>query len=190
VDLVARAKNILMSPKTEWPIIAVEPTDVASLYRGYIVPLAAIPSICGFIGYSIVGNRLFHMPIGAGLLLAILAYVLTLGGVFVVGVIISRLAPRFNGQEDLVQGLKVAAYTATASWIGGVFRLLPALGILGMLAGLYGLYLLYTGLPVLMKSSGSTALAYTVTIIIVAMLVSILISVVVGALASGAIIAL
>ena len=43
--LVDRVKNILLSPRTEWPVIDAEPATVASLYTGYIMPLAAIPAL-------------------------------------------------------------------------------------------------------------------------------------------------
>ena len=43
--LIARVKGILLTPKTEWPVIAGESTTVADLYKGYIVWLAAIPPI-------------------------------------------------------------------------------------------------------------------------------------------------
>ena len=35
--LIARVKAILLTPKTEWPVIAGEPTTVADLYKDYIV---------------------------------------------------------------------------------------------------------------------------------------------------------
>ena len=54
------------------------------------------------------------------------------------------------------------------SWVGGIFLLLPALGIISLVAGLYSLFLLYLGLPVLMKSPSDRAMGYTVVTIIVA----------------------
>ena len=35
--LIARVKGILLTPKTEWPVIAGEPATVADLYKGYII---------------------------------------------------------------------------------------------------------------------------------------------------------
>ena len=42
MNLVDRIKNILLSPRTEWPTIAGETATVQSLYVGYILILAAI----------------------------------------------------------------------------------------------------------------------------------------------------
>ena len=46
--IVDRARNILTTPKTEWPAIGAEGTTAASipdLYRNYIVVVAAIPAV-------------------------------------------------------------------------------------------------------------------------------------------------
>ena len=48
--LVDRVKNILLTPKTEWEVIDAEPTTVADLYKGYIIPLAAIGPVAQAIG--------------------------------------------------------------------------------------------------------------------------------------------
>jgi hypothetical protein len=75
--LVARVKAILMSPRTEWPLIAAEPTTVADLYKNYIAILAAIPVIAGFIKGSLIGYGAFGIhyrtPIGAGIASAIIS---------------------------------------------------------------------------------------------------------------------
>jgi hypothetical protein len=40
--LLDRVKNILLTPKTEWPVIAGETATVSSIYTGYVMILAAI----------------------------------------------------------------------------------------------------------------------------------------------------
>ena len=70
-------------------------------------------------------------------------------------------------------------YSLTASWIAGIFALLPGLRILTLL-GLYSLYLLYLGLPVLMKTPREKALGYTVVVIIAAIVLSLIISAIAG----------
>ena len=42
MNLVERVKNILLTPRPEWEVIDGEPATPASLYTGYIIPLAAI----------------------------------------------------------------------------------------------------------------------------------------------------
>jgi hypothetical protein len=168
--LVDRVKNILLTPRTEWEVIDAEPTTVADLYKGYIMPLAAIGPVAQAIGSSVFVHTVpflgsYRTPIGSAITGAIVSYVLTLAGVYVLALIIDALAPTFDGTKNQLQALKLAAYSSTASWVAGIFTLIPGLSFLYIL-GLYNLYLLYLGLPVLMKSPKEKALGYTVVIII------------------------
>jgi hypothetical protein len=115
--------------------------------------------------------------VGFALRMAVIQYVTSLIGIYVLALIIDGLAPSFGGQKDQVRALKVAAYSATASWVVAIVGLIPALGILRVL-GLYSLYLLYTGLPVLMKAPADRAQGYTIVVIIAAIVVFLLIGVV------------
>ncbi|MGH7580945.1 MAG: Yip1 family protein [Gemmatimonadales bacterium] len=185
-----RVKKILLTPKEEWQVIDGEQTTPAALYKEYIIPLAAIGPVAGAIGAMAFGYRGFGLsyrpPIGTVLTSAVVTFLLTLGGVFVLALIIDALAPNFGGTKDQTQALKVAAYSSTASWVVGIFGLVPALGWLGIL-GLYSLYLLYLGLPVLMKSPPEKAGGYTAVVILAAILLFLVIGLVAGTFMSGTI---
>lgn len=172
MNLIERAKRILLQPKEAWPAIASETTDAATLFTGYAMVLAAIPAVCGFVGMSLIGMGGFgitiRVPFVAGLVNMVVSYGLSLAGIFVLGLIIDALAPTFGGQKNAIQALKVAVYASTAALLGGVFSLLPSLAMLGLLAALYSIYLLYTGLPVLMKSAPEKSAAYTAVVIVAA----------------------
>lgn len=182
MNLVERVKRILLSPRTEWEVIDAEQTTTAKLYTQYIVPLAAIPPIAQLIGYSVFGISVpfvgtYRVPIGSAITTAIVTYVLTLGATYVLALIVDALAPTFNGQRSQVQALKVVAYSSTASWVAGIFALVPGLRLLGIL-GLYSLYLLYLGLPVLMKTPREKALAYAAVVIIAGVVLFVIIGVI------------
>ncbi len=183
MSLVDRVKGILLAPRKEWTAIDAEPATTASIFSSYVVPLAAIPAIAGFIGLSLVGGSVmgvsFRVPIATGITGAVVRYVLSLVAVYVLALIIDALAPTFGGTRSSTQALKVAAYSSTAGWVAGIFMLVPALGVLGLL-GLYSLYLLYLGLPVLMKSPQEKSAGYTVVVVVCA----IVLFVVVGAIAN------
>jgi hypothetical protein len=192
MNLVDRVKNIILTPKTEWPVIASESTSVKDLYLGYAVPLAAIGPVAAFIGLCLFGFAFlfaagFGMPIVWALSQAIVHYVLALIGVFIVALIIEALAPTFGGTKNRLQALKVAIYASTPGWVAGVLFLLPALGILAILASLYGIYVMYLGLPVLMKSPQEKAVPYTAVVIICAIVVFAIITVVVSLMGGFAI---
>jgi hypothetical protein len=170
MSIVQRAKNILLNPKGTWPVIEAEPATVQSVYVPYVLVLAAIPAIAAFIGFSLIGigglGMSVRVPVGAGITGMIVSYVLSLAMVYVLALIVNALAPTFGGQKNLVNALKVVAYGATASMLGGIFNLVPSLSILGLLAALYSVYLIYTGLPVLMKSPPDKAVVYTAVVIV------------------------
>ncbi len=188
MNLVERVKRILLSPKTEWEVIDAEQTTPAELYTRYIMPLAAIGPIAQIIGFSVFGMSVpfvgtYRVPIGSAITQGVVAYVLALAAPYVLALVIDTLAPTFNGQRSQIQALKVAAYSLTASWLSGIFLLVPMLSILSIV-GLYSLYLLYLGLPVLMKTPRDKSVAYTVVVIIAGFVLMLVISAV-GAMFSS-----
>ena len=189
--LVDRVKNILLKPAETWGVIDQEPATVNSLYTGYAAILAAIPPVAGFIGGQVFGVGVFgityHPPFIGSLVGAILQYVLSLVGIYIVALIIDALAPSFDGQKNRVQAMKVAAYSYTAAWVAGIFGLVPALSLLSILGGLYSLYLLYLGLPQVMHAPQAKAMGYTAVTVIVAIVIMFVTSLIVGALGIGAI---
>ena len=187
MNLVQRAKNIVLTPKSEWEAIAAETTTPADLYKGYVAPLAAIGPIASFVGLTLVGVAIpmmgsYRMPLLSGLANAVVSYVLALVGVFIISLIIDALAPTFGGEKNPMQALKVAAYAYTPAWVASVLLIIPVLSVLVMLASLYGLYLLYLGLPVLMKSPREKAVGYTAVVVICAIVLGVVFGAVAGAL--------
>ena len=183
--LLQRAKAILLQPREEWPVIEGEATSIASLYKSYIIPLAAIGPVAGFIHAVVFGNSFFgitHRPsFMSALSSAVVSYIFTLIGVFLIALVIDFLAPRFGGTANRNNAFKLAAYSATAAWIAGAFQLIPGLGMLTIL-GLYGLYLLYVGIPVLMKAPEDKAVIYTVAIVVIGAIAGMIFSVVLAPL--------
>ena len=175
MNLSERVKGILLKPREEWQTISGETTTIPELYKTYIVILAAIGPVASIIGMSIVGISLpfvgsFRIPITTSIASAVVHYILTLVGVYILALIIDALAPTFSGEKSINQAFKVATYSYTPGWVVGVIAIIPALSILGIL-GLYGLYLLYLGLPILMKSPKEKSLGYTIAVIIAAIVI-------------------
>jgi hypothetical protein len=184
-NIVTRVKNIMMRPKLEWPVIAAEPSTIAGIYRSYVVILAAIPPLATAIGQLVFGWRflgIVYRPSPARVITeAIIQYLLSLAAVYVLALIIEALAPTFGGIKDRVAAFKIAAYAATASWLAGIFGIIPNLSFLAIL-GLYSLYLYYTGLPVLMKVTEDKAIGYVLAVIVAAIVIFIVVGIVTGAL--------
>ncbi len=180
MNLAARVKNLFVNPRGEWQVIEGEKHTVQDLYTGYVMILAAIPALCGFVGLSLVGvgafGATYRMPLAQGVAYMAMNYLFSLGWVYAFAMIIEALAKGFGAQKDFHQALKVAAFSPTAMWIAGVFSIVPSLSIIGTLVGLYSLYLLFLGLPTVMKAPEDKALPYTVVVIIVAIVLEVLVA--------------
>ena len=170
MNIVERVKSILLRPKETWPVIAQETSSTGEIYSQYLIFLAAIPAVAGFIGMSLIGvgsfGISFKVPVLSGLTNMVVGFVLSLVMVYVLSLIANALAPTFGGEKNPLNALKLVAYGATAGMVGGIFTLLPSLSVLALLASLYSIYLIYTGVPVLMKASQEKALGYTAVLII------------------------
>lgn len=163
--LGARAARILLRPSRAWDEVAPEPTGVGELYRRYVIPLAAIPAVCGALGALVFGFNVASVgvrPSFSGTIFeAAAGFGLTLIAVYLVALVIDLLAPAFGGVGDRRQAFKLAAYSGTAAWAAGVFHLYPSLAIpAGALGGLYSLYTLHLGLPKLMQAPEPRRLTY------------------------------
>ncbi len=187
--ILARVKAILLSPRTEWPVIEAEQKKPADIWMGYVLPLVALSAICGALGMMFIGISVpvvgrIRSGAVAGIGGAVLNIVMTFVAVFVVAWIVNWLAPKFGGQQDRLRALKVVAYSSTAAWVAGVLTLLPALAFIAMLVSLYSFYLLYLGLPVMMRAPREKALGYTVVVVLCAIVAMVLVGLVVSVLSA------
>lgn len=170
MSIVPRIKGIILTPKQEWDVIAGETSSAADLLKNYALPLAAIGAVAGFIGASIVGVSIpflgtYRAPMVTGLVAAAVGLAIQLVSVYVLGLIVDALAPKFGGEKNSAQALKIAVYSFTPGWVAATLRILPSLGVLAGLAGLYGIYVLYLGLPRLMKCPQDKAVTYTLVVV-------------------------
>ncbi len=188
-QLIARVKNILLTPKTEWSVIAAEPATVADIYKNYVIWLAAIGPVAAFIGQAAFGISIpfvgtYRPGVGTLILPLILTYAVNLGMVYLLALIIDALAPTFGGEKNFLQALKTSAYGYTAAFVAGIFGIVPALAILG-LAGLYSIYLLYVGLPVTMRNPSEKSVGYLVTVGLIGLVLSIVLLALVGSITAA-----
>jgi Yip1 domain len=186
--IVARAKGMLLTPRTEWPIAAAEPDSVAGLYTGYILLLAAIPILASFLAATVIGVSVpllgtYRVGIAAALTGAVVRYALSLVGVYVVAIIVDALAPTFGAEKNPLQALKTVAYSYTAYWVVSILGIIPGLGLLAALAGgIYSIYLLNMGLPYTMKCPADKTIGYTALTVVITIIVGVVVSLILGAL--------
>jgi hypothetical protein len=165
MDIVERVKNIIMTPKTEWLVIAAEEPNTAQIFKGYVLPLALIPAIAHIIGLSVIGRGMMSSS-SWGIAMGLIQFILAFVGVYISAYVIAYLAPRFGSQQDLGRAVQLVAYSYTPAWVAGILSIVPALGVLVFVGGLYGLYLMYLGLPQMMKTPQDKVIGYLVVSII------------------------
>lgn len=190
MNLVERAKNIILSPAKEWDVIKGESLTISDMFMKYAVILAAIPAVAGFIGYVLIGVSFgglgtFRWPFGTALVWAILSYVLSLAGVFLLGFIIDALAPTFGCAKDMTAAMKIAVFSYTPAWIAGILGLVPALSVLALLASLYSLFLLYVGLQKIKEPAKDKLIPYFIAAIVALIVIYVVIGFLVSRIALG-----
>jgi hypothetical protein len=180
--IITRVKDILTQPSRTWDEIDVEPASIKGLYTGYVIPLAGIAAISSLIGMllfgaGIMGLVVIRPGIVDTLVQTLISFVISLGGIYVLAMVIDLLAPKFEGTSNRLQAFKLAAYSGTAGWIGGFFALIPTLGgIIGVVGAIYSLVIFYKGLPRLMKSPEEKATPYFVVILLVLVVITLLVA--------------
>jgi len=183
--IIERVKQIVFKPRETWEVISTEEATVSELFINYLLILAAVPALASFLGRWIIGIRIpfvgvYRFSFGASLLNAVLDYILTVAGIWVLGKIIYLLAQNFGSTRDELRAFKLAVYTYTPYLAAGVLLIIPSLGVLVVLAGIYGLYLLYIGLPIVMNTPKEKSLAYTIVVIIAVILIYVIVASIAG----------
>ncbi|HEX7930777.1 MAG TPA: Yip1 family protein, partial [Sphingomicrobium sp.] len=106
---------------------------------------------------------------------ALVSFVMAIVSVFVLAFIADQLAPKFGGVSDKANAFKLVAYGYTASWLAGIFGIIPSLAFFSLL-GLYSLYLLYTGATPLLKVPQDKAVGFTAVTIVCAIVLAIIVA--------------
>jgi len=184
MTLVERVKGILGKPKEEWEKISLEDNQQSAILTGYLIPLALIPAIASFIGYSFIGVLGVH-SLTLGLKHAVISLVSTIIGAYITAFIVDLLAPGFSAQKNFNRAFALVVYAATPQYVAGVLYIFPFLGIIVLLAAIYGLYLLYIGMKPMMKVSDDKHTIYFIISLIVVIAVYFVVSAILSAIFIG-----
>jgi hypothetical protein len=169
MSLIDRAKNIIMTPKTEWAAIAAEDANVNSIFTGYVVPFLVLDAAAAFIGHAFIwgGGHYGDFAMKWGIYNAMLTLIGGALGVWLTAMIVNALAPSFGSEKNMGRAMQLVAYSYTPAWVGGLLMIFPPLSWVGMLFGIYGLYLIFLGLPHTMKTPSDKVVTYMVISILV-----------------------
>jgi len=148
---------------------------MSDLFINYVAILAALPEVAHLIGQSFIGEA--RVPIASGLLRAVISYVVSIAMVYIIAGVINLLVPRFGGEKNFSNALKLSVYSHTPLWLAGVFLLIPGLNFL-LILGVYGFYLLWVGLPMLMRVPNDRAFSYAVVVTVCALFPAVVLAIV------------
>jgi hypothetical protein len=167
MKLIDRAKNIIMTPKTEWAVIASEEPNGQSIFMSYALPLILASAAAAFIGHALFwGGHYGAYSFKWGLYFALQIVIMGAIGVWLTAAVINALAPSFSSEKSMGRAMQLVIYSMTPAWIGGLLMIFPPIGVIGMIFGIYGLYLMYLGLPHTMKTPQDKSVPYIVVSII------------------------
>ncbi len=181
MNLVERAKNIILSPKTEWSAIASEEPNIREIMTGYVLPLALIPAIASIIGWGVLGSGLIR-SFSWGIAMGLVQFVSAFLTVYLTALVINGLSTNFSSEKNMGKAIQLVAYSFTPAWVGGILNIIPFLSWLGSLFGLYGLYLMYLGLPHTMKTPSDKTVIYLIVSIVVLIVVYFIIGAILSAI--------
>ncbi len=155
-----RISNILLKPMSEWNVISNEQASVGGIFGGYAIPLMVLQFISSVVAMGVlgIGAEIMEMSgvtvslqytIVRGLMTLAISLVL----LYLLALIGSKIAPSFNGNSDIVQALKLFAYSSTPTWVIGIIMpfLMGSMGLMILVSLLsfaalgYAIYLIYVG---------------------------------------------
>ncbi|MEP7163265.1 MAG: Yip1 family protein [Ferruginibacter sp.] len=180
MNILERAKNIIITPKTEWEKIAGEDQSLNAVTMSYVLPLALIGAVAAFIGFGFIGVNTGLLGIRIkgihwGLYTAIKVFVSSILSVIICAYVVDMLAPSFGSEKNINKSAQLVAYAYTPGLIGAFLNILPMLALIGGLFGIYGIYLWYLGLGPMKKTPEDKKVIYLLVSIVILIVISILI---------------
>lgn len=184
MNLIQRAKNMIITPKTEWNVVATEEPNPSQVVMGYTLPLALVMAIAAFIGYGFVGVNAYFFRIKGidwGLYMAISVLLNAVLSVFITAFVVDALAPSFKSEKNFGRSVQLVAYGATGGLVAGIFYIIPSIsGIFLIAGGIYSLYLFYIGLGPIKKTPDEQRALYLVVCIVILIVVYMLLGYILG----------
>jgi hypothetical protein len=166
MNLIERAKAMLLAPKPEWAKINTETGSLGTLIPSYTLPIAAVGSIGFVIGYGVIGMYGFT-SFKAGLVLAILCIVCSVVSAIAGAFIADAVAPSMGAQKDINKSAQWLVYGLTPLYVALFLGIIPGRDIFWLvtLAGFgYSFYVMLQGAADIKKVAADKAMGYTAVV--------------------------
>lgn len=151
--LVARVRDILIRPQTEWRRVASE--EPTPLIGSYVVPLALLGGAVAFAASVLyAGAFAVNAALVSKAFSAALYVIFAVLGVVVSAWVINWLAPRFGAEANSGRAMQLAAYSATPVFVAALFAVAPPIaGVMMGVGVIYALVLVAMGTQPLLPVS-------------------------------------
>jgi len=152
-----RARNLIVSPKTEWAVIKSESQNQKVVIRKYALPLILLMALCSIVGSMIMVSNVWYAVLKA---LGIFGF--AYAGIYISSLIINELTSSFNSKKNLDTTFQLVVYSCTAYFlVMAIVLLLPPLGLLSAF-GLYAAYLFWEGSVILLGTPEDNRVGFVV----------------------------
>ena len=186
MNLIERVKNMIITPKTEWEVVATEDPNPSKVVMGYVVPIAIVVAVAAFIGWGLIGSSFLGIRIRStewGLYSAISSLLSSVISVFVTAFVVDALAPSFASEKHFGRSVQLVAYGSTPGMVAGIFNILPSIAFIFLIiGGLYGLYVFYLGMGPIKKTPEEKRALYLVICILALIVVYVVLGLLIQAI--------
>lgn len=176
MSLWANAIKILFRPTSTWNDIAEASPSATATLLGLIVPFAAVPAVCWYIGvtqfgWNVAGQSTRMTPESA-LPLCALFYLVMVAGCVALAWLVRWMSPTYGSDAGFSDALALIAYSAMPFFVAGVIGLYPILVVdllLGVAVACACIVLLYLGTPSIMRIPTTRSFLYASSIFAIAL---------------------
>ncbi len=180
--LINRIWGLFSHPVKEWEQIKNEHKAGSKPYLLYILILAAIPPISGYIGATQTGWRIgdgnvTKLTVESTIPLCIVAYLAIVAGIYVTGIAIDWMRNTYTDlEEHELSGSALAVYVSTPLLVLSIVGVYPVIwvGLITLvIASSYAAYLLYKGVPIVFQIPKERGVMFASAILTFALVIAI-----------------
>jgi len=172
----------MLNPKGVWNEIQNETTTVKDLYLGWLIPAGGFLYLCQFLGNWLYGQSFGGITLRStffgSLTSNLTQFIMSLIGAYVAAFVLSFLAPKFAGQNNIDRAMRLVAYSWTPLYVSGVFKLLPGLGIVSLILGIYCIYIFWNGVVAMTGIAFDKKIPYTAVSVICIFIINLVLGVI------------
>jgi len=151
--------GLLTHPNQEWTRVREDNSSTFKTYFTYIIFLALIPPVCGYIGTTKVGwslsgsSEVVLLTKQSAGFMCVMSYFAILVGIYIMGCAINWMSKTYESNPSVSKCIVFTSHTTSPLLVSGFIGLYPSIWVMvftGLAAATWSVYLLYSGIPIFM----------------------------------------